>query len=976
MATYRNLLQGLAVIGFAATASAQMSDTCAGAAGTPLVAGPNLFDLTMPAATTDGMALDIMVCDMGSFGDEQIHQDNWGVFVAGSTDLHGFSTLGLAGFDTRLAIYDVTTCPDSPADVIACNDDEAVGAPFEAGLNVALTMGTSYLVRVGTYDATTVAMPAFLNITVIAPPPANDACAMPDPFVLGPNLYDTTNVTTDGTALDPLVCDLLSQNDIFDDIWGTFTAGSTELFNISTAGLAGYDTMIAVYSSTMCPDDVSTVIACNDDEGVGAPFEAGVTTMLTMGTTYLIRVGGFLPDTGAPGFVNIAAVGLPPANDDCGSPELIAMESPVGFPVSAVNASTDGLALDPMVCDMGAFGDDQIHQDIWFSFTPIVTKSYDVTTFNLAGYDTRLAVYDQAGMCPDDPALVIACNDDFSVAPFEAGLSVVLTAATEYTIRLGAFNAGTPAVPAMLLVGDAAGPPPPANDDCVNAELIDPVMAAAGLFIAVDTTFATDGTGLALDPVVCDISFINDDQIYQDVWYTLNPTVTMSYSVSSFNSGMFDSKLAVYEQAGCPDDPANVIACNDSTPGSAEASLVVALTAGTDYIIRYGTGTDFAFEAPGSIFVGPVGPGLVPPVNDDCANATALPAVFADTAYDGTNASTDGVDLNGFCDMGAFGDDNAYNDIWFTYTPAIGGCTYISTFNLAAADTRLAVYIGNNCPNDPSTILACADDEVLPPALPFEAGLDVTLSAGVTYLIRVGTYQPANGNGLGTLRIASGPVAVVLNAGNVNPGAPGCEAYMSLCSGDESVLGCATCPCTNPGPAGVIGGCAHSESATNGGFGARLIGSGSASIAGPFGSAVTTDLRFSAENLPSGATTVLFSGGGCLPNGNPLAMCFRQGLPAATKDGLRCASNSGGGLFRHGNRQANASGDIMDNTGPNRTWGGAAQPHGGLAYNPATNPGFVAGQTRFFDATYRDIVWGTCATGLNTTNAVRVTFTP
>ena len=363
---------------------------------------------------------------------------------------------------------------------------------------------------------------------------------------------------------------------------------------------------------------------------------------------------------------------------------------------------------------------------------------------------------------------------------------------------------------------------------------------------------------------------------------------------------------------------------------------------------------------------------------DACADAIALPSTFADTPYFAAGATTDGVDLFGYCDIGPIGDENVHNDVWFTYVPDVGGCTYISTVGLAGIDTRLAIYNGNNCPNDPSTVLACVDDEVLPLiAPPFEAGMDVTLVAGETYLIRLGTYLPNVANGSGALRIAAGPQAAANQVGETNPGAPGCDTFTSLCNGDQAFAGCAACSCNNPGLAGAIGGCAHSESASNGGFGGRLIATGSASVSLPFGMATTNDLKISAENLPAGVTAVLFSGAGVVPNGNPTAMCFRQGADGGgLKDGLRCAINAGGGLFRHGNRQANAMGNIMDDTGPNRTWGGAAQPHGGLANNPGTNPGFVAGQTRFFDATYRDIAWGTCATGINTTNAVRVTFTP
>lgn len=361
----------------------------------------------------------------------------------------------------------------------------------------------------------------------------------------------------------------------------------------------------------------------------------------------------------------------------------------------------------------------------------------------------------------------------------------------------------------------------------------------------------------------------------------------------------------------------------------------------------------------------------VPIANDDCANAIALPSTFAVTPYDATGATTDGSDAMGFCDYGMFGDEINHNDIWFTYTPDIGGCTYISTQGLAGYDTRLTVYDTPNCPDDPATVIACVDDEQIPTQFPFEAGLDVNLQAGVTYLIRLGTFDAGTAPGTGSIRIAGGPQANVLSGG-MNPGAPGCVDFPSWCNGDGGdQVGCTDCPCGNNAVAGSVGGCAHSASAGNGGLGSLLLAEGSASISLPSGS--TTDLRLSMENMPPVSTTVMFSGAAIAPQ-NMANPCFGKGVAvmlgaSGEKDGLRCAV---GGLVRHGNRQSDASGEIKDDTGPSRTWGGVAGPAAGLG----VQAGFMAGQTRYFQATHRDLDTEQCMTGLNTSQAIEVTFTP
>ena len=50
------------------------------------------------------------------------------------------------------------------------------------------------------------------------------------------------------------ICDTQSaggDNQIYNDVWGRFVPGTTEIFHISTLGLAGYDTKIAVYTGLL-----------------------------------------------------------------------------------------------------------------------------------------------------------------------------------------------------------------------------------------------------------------------------------------------------------------------------------------------------------------------------------------------------------------------------------------------------------------------------------------------------------------------------------------------------------------------------------------------------------------------------------------------------------------------------------------------------------------------------------------------------
>ncbi len=191
-----------------------------------------------------------------------------------------------------------------------------------------------------------------------------------------------------------------------------------------------------------------------------------------------------------------------------------------------------------------------------------------------------------------------------------------------------------------------------------------------------------------------------------------------------------------------------------------------------------------------------------------------------------------------------------------------------------------------------------------------------------------------------------------------DPPSPGTET----CTGDGGdQVGCTNCPCGNNAPVGSGGGCINSS-----GSGTRLIASGSTSVTLPTGD--TTDLRFALSGAPASAFCILNSGDNVAPQGmaNP---CFGlgSGTQASTFDGLRCAVQN---TLRHGGRSADINGEVGVTNNP---WGGEGGPPVGLA---VAGLGFSAGQTRYFQVIHRDDPLAVCTRGLNTTQAVEVTFTP
>lgn len=182
------------------------------------------------------------------------------------------------------------------------------------------------------------------------------------------------------------------------------------------------------------------------------------------------------------------------------------------------------------------------------------------------------------------------------------------------------------------------------------------------------------------------------------------------------------------------------------------------------------------------------------------------------------------------------------------------------------------------------------------------------------------------------------------------------------CNGDGGdQLGCTNCPCGNNAIPGTVGGCLNSAAAS-----ARLSFTGDASVSLPSGE--TTDLRFELTSAPAAAFCVLTSGASLAP-ANPVNPCYGlgSGVPFFQFDGLRCAVS---GVRRHGGRPADLNGDVGVTNAP---WGGEGAPPAGIA---VAGGGFAAGQLRFFQVTYRDDPLAQCMRGLNTSQAVCVTFSP
>ena len=142
-----------------------------------------------------------------------------------------------------------------------------------------------------------------------------------------------------------------------------------------------------------------------------------------------------------------------------------------------------------------------------------------------------------------------------------------------------------------------------------------------------------------------------------------------------------------------------------------------------------------------SLAVLAAGPSALAQGADNCADAGALKG-YGSFAFSTVGATTDGA-ADVLCNY--FSNQNIYNDVWFRFTAPETTVVDIGNCGADALDTKIAVYGGADCA---SPVIACADD-----SCGTQTKLSVAMTAGQTYLIRVGAYA-VGGFGAGTLTIA------------------------------------------------------------------------------------------------------------------------------------------------------------------------------------------------------------------------------
>jgi hypothetical protein len=460
----------------------------------------------------------------------------------------------------------------------------------------------------------------------------------------------------------------------------TVSAGSSYLLTFSedVLGVAGNLTLTAVSGS----GTLGAVTA------VDAQSYQVAISGAAPGDVYTLTVGTGVTDichTALAAPVDLTITVEIPGGMACSDPEDLTGAS---FPVQLTGTFDDDPASGPS-CDTTPTN------VVWYTFTPSTTGWYEIQANNQTttlAY-SRLAVFEGTTCAPHGTE--VACGTDSSTS---VSTTVSLTQGTTYLIMF--FTDGDTYTMVDPSIDIAPTSPPPAGGVCTNP------LDVTGASFPVQSTGTFD-----IDPAAgpsCDTTPTNV------VWYTFTPPSTGQYLIQASNqtTTIAFSRLAVFEGTTCA--PLGIeLDCVTET--STDIFTSVSLTQGTTYLIMFFTdGDSYTMVDPELVITEEVidpGEGCLNSV--DVTGETFPHQLSGTFTLDGTGTSCAG---------------DAYNAVYFSYTPPVSDWYYVSGANVGGSGSAgIAAIEGLGC--DPYGV-----ERDCSVSATTDATAHVYLDAGVDYL--------------------------------------------------------------------------------------------------------------------------------------------------------------------------------------------------------------------------------------------------
>jgi subtilisin-like proprotein convertase family protein len=132
--------------------------------------------------------------------------------------------------------------------------------------------------------------------------PYNDEAEFAMPVANGDWDFDTFEATDSADSYNEDQCDGTYLGDMYKDVWFLYEACGSGEVAVSTCNFVDFDTDLVMYEGDA---QNMTQIACNGDTSGCEGYSSLLTTPVTEGNTYLIRIGGWNDSASGSGFVRI-----------------------------------------------------------------------------------------------------------------------------------------------------------------------------------------------------------------------------------------------------------------------------------------------------------------------------------------------------------------------------------------------------------------------------------------------------------------------------------------------------------------------------------------------------------------------------------------------------------------------------------------------------------------------------------------------
>lgn len=390
-------------------------------------------------------------------------------------------------------------------------------------------------------------------------------------------------------------------------------------------------------------------------------------------------------------------VAAPPDNDNLAS-ALAITNLPYTHQEDTLKATTEPNETPPPCANpTGA--------SVWYKYTAPSNQEVIFDT-NGALYDTTLAVWTGTNY----PLTLVECNDDTTyLFEKQSMVKLALTQGVTYYISVSAYEGvgGT-------LVFNANAITPMTNDNLANAS---DISTSSHLYRNVQTTA---GATLEANEAASSCGTNN-----ASVWYKYTPKDTQKVVLDAQGSDYY-TIITVWTGT---QHPLTEVACHQNTFDSdLEQTLSTTLKAGTTYYISI-TGNPRQDKPAGETGNLTLNAKFVP-ANDDLANAIPIDTIpYTHTqTIEGTGAEPNEV-------LPSCGFMPHLPTVWYKYTPATNQNVSFSTKG-SDYDTVLSVWTGTG---HPLTELMCNDNALSGQEGDLWSQLGVSLTAGTTYFINIGS---------------------------------------------------------------------------------------------------------------------------------------------------------------------------------------------------------------------------------------------